>query len=91
MNQELFYYLIHPFIAFIACMGYAIVCNAPRREIPFCGLTAALCWLVYQLVLRNGGSALLATLLATFAATGLSRFLSYHCLLYTSPSPRDRG
>lgn len=83
MNEQLFYYLIHPLIAFVACMGYAIVCNAPRREIPYCGATAALCWLVYQLVLRHGGTAFLATLLATFAATGFARFLSYHRMLPT--------
>ena len=83
MNEQIFYYVIHPLVAFVACMGYAIVCNAPRKEIPYCGITAALCWLVYQLVLRNGGTAFLATLFGTFAATGLSRFLSYHRMLPT--------
>ena len=83
MNDAIFYYLIHPLLALVACMGYAIVCNAPRREIPYCGITAFLCWLVYQLVLRNDGSTFLATLLATFAATGFARFLSYHRMLPT--------
>lgn len=83
MSNEVFYYLIHPLIAFVACMGYAIVCNAPRREIPFCGITAFICWLTYQLVMQNGGSAFFATLLATFAATSFARFLSYHRMLPT--------
>ena len=43
MNEAIFYYLIHPIIAMIACMGYAIVCNAPRKEIPFCGMAAFIC------------------------------------------------
>ena len=83
MNEQIFYYLVNPFIAFIACMGYAIVCNAPRKEIPYCGATAAFCWLVYLLVFRHGGTAFLATLLATFVATGFARFLSYHRMLPT--------
>ena len=80
MNTTLFFYLVHPLVALFASVGYAIVCNAPRKEIPYCGLTAFLCWLVYQLVLRHDGSSFLATLLATFAATGFARFLSYHRL-----------
>lgn len=72
MNTTLFFYLVHPLVALFASVGYAIVCNAPRKEIPYCGLTAFLCWLVYQLVLRHDGSSFLATLLATFAATGFA-------------------
>ena len=83
MNTTLFFYLVHPLVALFASVGYAIVCNAPRKEIPYCGLTAFLCWLVYQLVLRHDGSSFLATLLATFAATGFARFLSYHRMLPT--------
>lgn len=80
LESELFYYLIHPLIAFVACVGYAIVCNAPRKELPYCGMTAFICWLVYQLVLRHGGSPFVSTLLATFAATSAARCLSYHRL-----------
>lgn len=76
MNEAIFYYLIHPIIAMVACMGYAIVCNAPRKEIPFCGMAAFICWLTYQLVTRHNGTAFLGTLLATCAATAFSRFLS---------------
>lgn len=83
MNEQIFYYIIHPLIAFVACMAYAIVCNAPRREIPYSGLTAFICWLTYQLVIRHGGTAFVATLLATCAATSFARILSYHRMLPT--------
>ena len=83
MNNEIFYYIIHPLIACVACMGYAIVCNAPRREIPYCGLTALICWLTYQLVLRHGGSPFVSTLAATLMATSFARCLSYHRMLPT--------
>ena len=42
MNTTLFFYLVHPLVALFASVGYAIVCNAPRKEIPYCGLTAFL-------------------------------------------------
>ena len=76
MSEPIFYYVIHPLIAMVACMGYAIVCNAPRKEIPYCGMAAFICWLVYQLVTRHNGTAFVATLLATCAATSFARILS---------------
>lgn len=76
MNEQIFYYVIHPFVAMVACMGYAIVCNAPRKEIPYCGMAAFICWLTYQLVTRNGGTPFVATLLATCTATSFARILS---------------
>ena len=76
MSEPIFYYVIHPLIAMVACMGYAIVCNAPRKEIPYCGMAAFICWLVYQLVTRPNGTAFVATLLATCSATSFARILS---------------
>ena len=76
MSEPIFYYLIHPLIAMVACMGYAIVCNAPRKEIPYCGVAAFICWLTYQLVIRHNGPPFVGTLLATCAATSFARILS---------------
>ena len=76
MNETIFYYIVHPLIAMVACMGYAIVCNAPRKEVPYGGMAAFICWLTYQLVTRNGGTAFMGTLLATCAATSFARILS---------------
>ena len=76
MTDTIFFYIVHPLIAMVACMGYAIVCNAPRKEVPYCGMAAFICWLTYQLVTRNGGTAFMGTLLATCAATSFARILS---------------
>ena len=35
MNTTLFFYLVHPLVALFASVGYAIVCNAPRKEIHY--------------------------------------------------------
>ena len=83
MSEPIFYYVIHPLIAMVACMGYAIVCNAPRKEIPYCGVAAFICWLTYQLVTRNGGTPFFGTLFATCAATSFARILSNQRLLPT--------
>ncbi len=83
MTDTIFFYIVHPLIAMVACMGYAIVCNAPRKEVPYCGMAAFICWLTYQLVTRNGGTAFMGTLLATCAATSFSRILSFQRRLPT--------
>ena len=83
MTDTILFYIVHPLIAMVACMGYAIVCNAPRKEIPYCGMAAFICWLTYQLVTRNGGTAFMGTLLATCAATSVSRVLSFQRRLPT--------
>lgn len=64
--------------SFVACWGYSIICNAPRRELLYCGINGFLGWFVYMLVMMYNGQAVTATLLATVAVTAVARFLSYH-------------
>lgn len=64
--------------SFAACWGYSIICNAPRRELLYCGINGFLGWFVYMLVMKYHGQAVTATLLATVAVTAVARFLSYH-------------
>ena len=60
----------------IACTAYSVVCNAPRKELLYCGLNGFLGWFVYMLVLVWKGEEVMATLLATMAVTAVARFLS---------------
>lgn len=64
--------------SFVACWGYSIICNAPRKELLYCGINGFLGWFVYMLVMMYNGQAVTATLLATVAVTAVARFLSYH-------------
>ena len=63
--------------SFVACFGYSIVCNAPRRELIYCGINGFLGWLIYLLVFVPHGQSVNATLIATMAVTAIARFLSY--------------
>ena len=65
-------------LSFGACWGYSIICNAPRKELLYCGINGFLGWFVYMLVMMYNGQAVTATLLATVAVTAVARFLSYH-------------
>lgn len=62
----------------LACGGYTVVCNAPRKELLYCGINGFLGWFVYMLVYVRTGGAVSATLISAMAVTAVARFLSYH-------------
>lgn len=70
--------LFQSFFSLLACVGYSVVCNAPRKELIFCGINGFLGWFVYMLVYAKTGGAVSATMIATMAVTAVARFLSYH-------------
>lgn len=63
-------------IAMVATMAFSILFNAPRRELPFCGLTGALGWLAYRVMVLNGISAPIASMFATAILTFFTRLLA---------------
>lgn len=63
-------------IAMVATISFSILFNAPRRELPFCGLTGALGWLVYRILVINGLSAPIASMFATAVLTIFTRLLA---------------
>lgn len=63
-------------IAMIATIAFSILFNAPRRELPFCGLTGALGWFVYRILVESGISAPIASMFATAALTVFTRLLA---------------
>lgn len=63
-------------IAMIATISFSILFNAPRKELPFCGLTGALGWLVYQVLVINGLSSPIASMFATAILTIFTRLLA---------------
>lgn len=69
--------LIQTFSAFAACIFFAVIFNAPRKELFFCGFTGGLGWFVYQLFYFQFHSAILATFFASISATAASRYLSH--------------
>lgn len=70
--------IIQSIFSFIACYGYSIICNAPRKELLYCGINGFFGWFFYVLVMMQSGSPTSATLVATMVVTAVSRFFSYH-------------
>ena len=63
-------------MAFLACIAFSIIFNAPRKELPFCGISGSISWGVYFFVNQILSQQVLATFLATLVVTIVCRFLS---------------
>ena len=63
-------------IAMFATISFAILFNAPKREVIYCGLTGALGWGVYYGMTKNGLHIILAAVVSTFCLTILARCFS---------------
>ena len=70
--------LLQSILSALACAAFSIVFNAPRRELPWCGLNGGLSWLVYSLIMAKSDHPVSATLVAAAAVTIVARLLSYH-------------
>ena len=60
-------------VAMFATISFAVLFNAPRKEVICCGLTGALGWAVYYGMTQNGINLVLSSLVATFCLTVLGR------------------
>ena len=65
--------IIEFIVAMVATISFAILFNAPKKEVMYCGLTGALGWVVYYAMTSNGANSVLASLFATFCLTVLAR------------------
>ena len=65
--------IIEAIVAVFATISFAILFNAPRKEVLYCGLTGALAWTVYYGMTQDGINSVLASLVASFALTVLAR------------------
>lgn len=62
--------------AAIGVMAFAVLFRAPRKYYADCGITGGIGWLIYLLVMQQGFSNVIASLVATLALTIISRALS---------------
>ena len=65
--------IIEFIVAMFATISFAILFNAPRKEVIYCGLTGALGWGVYFGMTQQGTNSVLASLVATLCLTILAR------------------
>ena len=65
--------IIEFIVAMVATISFAILFNAPKKEVFYCGFTGAFGWIVYYLMTQNNFTSVLASLMATFCLTILAR------------------
>ena len=69
--------LIEVALSFVGIIAFGLLFNVPRKELLFCGLVGAGCWLIYQLVLLAfPDAATAATFFAAAIVTCTSRIIS---------------
>lgn len=65
--------ILEAIVAMFATISFAILFNAPKKEVVYCGLTGALGWVVYYGMTQREVNSVLAALTATFCLTILAR------------------
>lgn len=65
--------ILEAIVAMFATISFAILFNAPKKEVVYCGLTGALGWVVYYGMTQREINSVLAALTATFCLTILAR------------------
>ena len=65
--------IIEAIVAMLATISFAILFNAPKKEVIHCGLTGSLAWTIYYGMTQEDMNSVLASLVASFGLTILSR------------------
>ena len=65
--------IIEAIVAMFATISFAILFNAPKKEVIHCGLTGALAWTIYYGMTQDGFNSVLASLVASLGLTILAR------------------
>lgn len=69
-------YIIQFVISMIATGAFAIIFSAPKSEIVFCGLSGAIGWTFYMIIVNLGGGATLGNVVGSLLLTIFSRYLA---------------
>lgn len=67
--------ILNVITAFVATYGFCILFSVPKKQYLFCGITGAVSWLIYCLLVFRYGE-VFATFCATLAIVLLARILS---------------
>jgi len=69
-------YLLQFIVAMVATVSFSVIFNAPARELVYCGITGAIGWIVYFLMVHTITGSVAASLVATFVLTLFARFFA---------------
>lgn len=63
-------------VSIISTLSFAVLFNAPKKELLYCGLTGGIGWIVYLICLKNNVSIYISCLLAAIILTLVARTIS---------------
>ena len=63
-------------VAAFATLSFAVLYNAPKKELILCGISGAIGWVIYVILLNTSDSAVLANLIGTFTLAVYSRLIA---------------
>ena len=68
--------IIQFIVCFFATLSFAVLFSAPKRQLLFCGLTGAIGWIVYLIIMEKDGGVALANVCASFTLTLMARIFA---------------
>lgn len=68
--------IIQFIVCFFATLSFAVLFSAPKRQLLFCGLTGAIGWIVYLIIMEKDGGIALANVCASFTLTIMARLFA---------------
>lgn len=77
MAELIFNCILNFALAMAAAAGFAIIFNAPKKELIHCGVTGAMGWVIYFLSMTFTESATVSTFLGALSLAACSRLFSY--------------
>ena len=68
--------IIQFIVCFFATLSFAVLFSAPKRQLLYCGLTGAMGWIVYLIIMEKNGGIALANVCASFTLTLMARIFA---------------
>ena len=65
-------------VAFVATVAFSVLFNVPKQQYIYCGVTGGLGWLCYLMVNSIYPSEVIASFVATFVLTSISRIFAVY-------------
>lgn len=70
--------ILHGISAFFAVVAYALLADAPKKELLFIGLSGTVSWLSYLVCIQLGNNVMASTFVSSLLLTVFCRFLAFN-------------
>ena len=69
-------FIVQFVVALFATLSFAVIFSAPKQELIYCGLTGALGWIIYYIMVQLNMGVVFSSLVATLCLTIMARILA---------------